>query len=121
MPTAWQFQWDGHTYSEWDVVVSQWAQFEADLSVPYFAINPQARITHARVVVPILVAAQTGTPRDEVLAKFDAMTTRDILAMFTEAEDDLPVEYADGLPLTGGEPSTSGSSGAPDDSAGPLT
>lgn len=95
---TWKFTHEGVTYREGDVTLDQWDKLEAELEKPWHKINPILSAKDARVVLRTLIAARTGDDIDSVDKVVGALTTDDFLKMLSEAENDLPEEYENGVP-----------------------
>ena len=85
----------------------------------WMQINPFASAEDCKAII----VAFLGREMDEqaAAAKVGALSLGEVLDSINVVKDDLPSEYADGLPKEEGGPSTGGSSGEPDDSGGRPT
>lgn len=120
----WTFTFDGHVFRKGDVTVKQYADIQDALDgKSWLLVNPILSAQDARQVFRVVVGDHSeNLDRDGALAVIDVMTADEFAELFKVDEDDgLPTQYTNGIPPQGGDPMTSGSSGAPDDSGGPLT
>lgn len=132
---AWKFTHDDHVYDEEDVTLEQWGRIrlltarlaapDADKPPPpkmWQLVNPAFDSFDATAIFAVLIGDQQGLASDAAVKLAGQFTIRDLTAKFHASdEDSTPTEYENGLPKEEGDPTTSGSSGAPSDTGGPPT
>jgi hypothetical protein len=110
----------GDTWMTDDLTLDEMVVVEEDTGATWVRFNPFLSSKHARAALIAFLARSIG--RDEATRKVGALSIKEAIDCFeVVAEDDLPDVYENGLPKAEGEPATTGSSGAPNDSDGPLT
>lgn len=112
----WQVTYQGVTYRESDLTIGQCETLEEMIGLSWLSLNPLRSAKQARILTAFLVAENTGRPFDEVSAEIAALKADDYLQGFADAnspplveqeDDDLPAEWADGIPPKAAEHSTS--------------
>lgn len=116
---SWTVTWEDHTYRETDLTIAEAEKIVEMTGESWLTIHPLRSPRHLAVIIAVLGERQ-GCDYHATLAKVRAMPVAEALELQGEEDaDDLPYEYAGGLPLAGGGPGTAGSSGAPNDTDGP--
>lgn len=110
---------DDETFTTDDLTVDEAIQVEQETGQSWLHMQPGVSAVQTKAVLVAWLSRTTA--RDVAAKRVGAMTVAEIADVVKIVESDLPGEYIDGQvnPKAGGAPSTSGSSGAPDDSDGP--
>lgn len=105
----WAFAFEGEVYREGDLTLEQVGRIERQLDDrSWLHIHPVRSAGDAIGVLSVMVSDRKGEAVADVAKRIGAYKPADFLALLTiEDEDDLPVEYRDGLPPEADEPSTS--------------
>jgi hypothetical protein len=101
------FTCEGRRYHTGDLKIREVEELERLLGVDYTALRALGVMRHKIAVMAVLLRRDHA---EDVVEKILGDLTLDAVeAMWTVEADDLPTVYEDGLPLPGGEPSTSSS------------
>lgn len=107
---------DGEDYNTDDLTLDEAIAIERETGRSWATINPFASGGDCKAIIATFLSRTVGA--EEAAKRAGAMSLKQVLASVRVEESDLPDEYVNGIPKAGGEPATTGSSGAPADSPG---
>jgi hypothetical protein len=114
-----QVTFGGRSWRTDDLTLDEAIAIEKVSGRSWMQINPFVSAEDCKAVMVAFLAREMDSSAAE--AKVGALSLREVLDSVDLVKDDLPEVYQDGLPKAGGGPSTTGSSGEPAGSDGPLT
>lgn len=98
---AWRIEYEGQVYREVDLTLDQAEQIQNITGTDWGQLHPLTSASHAKATLAVCIAARTGAPVGEVLAKVGSTITVDQFVDMVSKEDataDLPATYEDGFP-----------------------
>lgn len=102
-----------------DLTLDEFGLIEDEVAVTWIRFNPFLSSKHARAALTAFLARTMGP--EEAARKIGGLSIKEAAGCFEVVPEDLPDVYEEGLPKEEAGPSTSGSSGPPESSDGPLT
>lgn len=112
---------DGTWHSTEDLTFEELEAIERTTGEPWVAQNPYRSLGSYRAIVGAFAIRQ-GMSDDDIKTWLNGLKAKDLAAgvrINDTPEEDRPEVYENGLPKAEAEPSTGGSAGAPNGTAGP--
>lgn len=106
MQNGWQVTVEGQVIRLDDLPLAAWERVVQATNEPWVEVyyKPLAELATARLVLAE-ACQHAGIDPTPIL---EGVTIPDLLAMFEQAPDDMPLEVTDGIPRTGGGSTTAG-------------
>lgn len=117
---GWKLTAGDTSFTDGDPSIDQWGRIERLTGESWLAVNPIRFMHHAAAVYAVLTGSDIPSGKVDIVGAKVVIGDRIWFEVYDDG-DELPDEYENGIPPEGGDPTTSGSSGAPDDSDGPQS